>query len=285
MAKSKYDYDLPPHKVERGIEVKLSELIVDENAQRSYNVKRARDLGAHFIPEAAGELTISKRADGTMALVDGQHRSGAAQFAGLETLPAEIHHGLTVPQEAQLFLLKNREASKPLKFDEYKVGLTAEHPLYVDIETELSRLSLHVGHTTAHQIGAVGALEGIVLDAERAGMSGRYILMRTLTVAEAAWGRTAETWDGMLIGGLGMFIIRHPAAMDEDTQRNGAQGGFDALARKLGKSGPAYQWRGRVMAAASAESTQQTGTSNRRSAAYRLILATWNKGRRTKLAA
>ena len=66
-------------------------------------------------------------------------------MCGITTLDAEVHEGLDVSEEAVLFLLKNRESSKPQPLDKYKVGLTAGLPLFVDTQKVLDRHGLGIG--------------------------------------------------------------------------------------------------------------------------------------------
>ena len=86
-------------------------------------------------------------------------------------------------------------------------------------------------------------------------------------MAEDAWGRTAESWDGMLIGGLGMFLGRHGQVVETGT---GAQVGQVRRA-ELG-------WARYSRPPARAGSTT-AGTGSRVTVSYGLILDAWNKGK------
>jgi hypothetical protein len=262
---TKYQYALPEHAVSYGVSVPAEDLKIDPQAQRTLNERRAQKLAEEFIPTAIGELIISERADGDRFIIDGQHRWRAAQLVGIATVQCEIHHGLTQTEEAVLFLIKNRESSRPAAFDEYTIGLTGGIPLFVDTEKVLQAHELKIGSTGPNTVGAVNGILRIT------DSYGPEVLDRVLTVAEAAWGRTQETWDGMILGGLGMLLGRH-----------GEQVKDPDLVKRLAKAGPAYRWKGDVIAASTGAGTRHSGTGGRSSAAYRMFVETWNKGRRSE---
>jgi hypothetical protein len=264
MAK-RYNYELPKHKVEYGVELNVADLNIDPQAQRTLNERRAQTMSTQFVPEAIGTIIVSKREDGDYYLVDGQHRWRACQLLELPTVMCEVHHDLTQTEEAILFLIKNRESSKPNAIDEYKIGLTGQIPLFVDTDKVLKSKGLDVGGTSTNTIGAVN---GILRITEQHGPD---TLKRTLDVAEEAWGRTAETWDGMLLGGLGMFLGKHYEQVSDNAE----------LAKRLGKKGPAWQWKGNVHALSTHGGTTHSGTGGRVSVCYGEIVKVWNKSRRS----
>ncbi|MFJ2371257.1 DUF6551 family protein [Streptomyces sp. NPDC087769] len=258
-----YAFHIPDHKVDYGVEVEVSGLYIDPQAQRTLNERRAQKIATNLISAAVGSIVLSQREDGRRYIVDGQHRWRACALAGIATLRAEIHYGLTQAQEAMLFLIRNRESHKPRPRDEYHVGLTGGVPVYVDTEMILKKHSLTLGSTSVHSVGAVAGVLGIV---DRYGATA---LDRTLTVSEAAWGRTADTWDGLLLGGIGMFIGRWGDHVDDQE-----------LARKLSAQGPAGRFRGGVLAHSSSFGVDaRSGGGSRVVSAYRLVALAWNRGR------
>ncbi|MFW0790849.1 DUF6551 family protein [Gordonia sp. CPCC 205333] len=263
---NKYEYKLPEHAVEYGETVPTTDLKIDPQAQRTLNEKRAQKLAEEFIPEAVGTIIVSERDNGDKFIVDGQHRWRASQLLGRDSVVCEIHHGLTQTEEAILFLIKNRESSKPSAIDEYQIGLTGGIPLFVDTEKILKSHGLSMGTTS---VNTVGAVNGVLRITDKYGPD---VLHRTLTIAEHAWGRTAETWDGMLLGGIGEVVGRHGEQIQNDEE----------LAKKIGKKGPAFQWKANVHALSTAGGTQHSGTGGRVMTCYSLIIQTWNKGRRSE---
>ncbi|OBG58893.1 MULTISPECIES: DUF6551 family protein [unclassified Mycobacterium] len=262
----RYQYDVAPHKVVHGVMMDLDELHVDERAQRSLNELRAQKLSEGWINEAAGEIVVSDRGpDKKKHVIDGYHRSTAARMTGISKLPCEVHYGLSVADEAALFLLKNRESSKPNALDEYRIGLTAELPLFVDTEKVLIKHNLTVGKASSKNV--VGAVQAILRITET---SGPGTLDEVLRIAEAAWGRTAETWDGMLLGGLGLFLHRH-----------GGEVNIGDLIQRMRRK-EAWAWKQTVLSLASNQNRTQSGTGSRVTACYQELCRVYNKGRRNE---
>jgi hypothetical protein len=147
--------------------------------------------------------------------------------------------------------------------DEYKVGLTAGLPLFVDTENTIRSHGLTMGSSSTNVIGAVA---GVLRITENYGPD---VLDRVLNVAEEAWGRTAATWDGMLLGGLGMFIGKHGTIINDHD-----------LAAKVRRFAVAEIWVSRVHARSTQGGTSGSGTGGRISACYAMLVEQWNKGRR-----
>ncbi len=260
----KYDYRLPKHDITNE-SIHVDDLAINPNAQRAVGVARAKRMANNFLPQAAGTLVVCRR-DGLNYVVDGMHRLAAARMAGVTTMSCEVHHGLSEEHEAELFLIKNKESKAPSKLDEYRIGLVAQHPLFVAVQEVLDRHELKMANApTTNQIGAVQAVVGILEQ------HGAEVLDATLKAVQVAFGRRDETWEGTLLQGTAMFIARHlmPPTAIEVTQ----------LGERMAALGPVYSWKGRITAAATENGTTATGTKSRASAAYRLIVSTWNKGR------
>jgi hypothetical protein len=262
MPKAKYTFELPPHHVEYGQEVSVSDLNIDPQAQRTLNERRAQNIANNMVREAIGSIIVSRRDDGDLYIVDGQHRWRACVLAGIPTIRADVHEGLTQPEEAILFLIKNRESHKPRPIDEYHVGLTGGVPLFVDTDRILKKHGLSLGSSSTNGVGAVS---GVLQITDRYGAS---VFDRTLTIAEEAWGRSAETWDGMLLGGIGQFIGRWGDLVNDSE-----------LAKKMGKMGTAAKWRSEILSRSSRGGFNNSGTGSRTATAYKLVVDAWNHGR------
>ncbi|MFF5402126.1 hypothetical protein ACFY8K_09530 [Streptomyces misionensis] len=89
--------------------------------------------------------------------------------------------------EASLFIIKNKDASKVGPNDEFRIGVLAGHPLFVDTNNILEKRKLKVGSSTANSVRGIKGLLSIVME------QGPEILDLSLTIAENAWGRTPDT--------------------------------------------------------------------------------------------
>lgn len=265
MAPNKFDYELPVHPVDYGVDLKIDQVKIDPEAQRTLNEKRAQGIADNMVREAIGSIVVSRRPNGDHYIVDGQHRWRACQLSGYDTIKAEVHQGLDQEHEAILFLIKNRESHKPSALDEYRVGLTGGVKLFTQTESVIVKHNLSIsGSTSANTVGAVAGVLRIV------STYGAETLDRTLTIAEDAWGRVGGMcWDGMLLGGIGMFLGRHPSVQDDKD-----------LARRLERFGTADRWRSAVLSRSSNGGFNNSGTGSRLSSCYQLIVLEWNKNRR-----
>ncbi|MFD9461688.1 DUF6551 family protein [Streptomyces sp. NPDC060027] len=259
-----YAYRIPAHKVHYGVKVQIADLKIDRQAQRMLNERRAQKIASRLVSEALGSIIVSQREDGSCYIVDGQHRWRACALAGVNTLIAEVHHGLTQAQEAMLFLIKNQESHKPRPIDEFHVGLTGGVLLYVDTARVLEKHALTLGSTSTNGVGAVS---GVLQITERYGAD---VFDRTLTVAEAAWGRSADTWDGMLLGGVGVFLGRWGDLIDDVE-----------LARKMANLGTAAKWRSEILSQSSRGGFNNSGGSRVMTACGAVVNA-WNRGRKAE---
>ena len=252
-------YDLPNHDVDYGRKVALDDLKIDPQAQRTLNERRAQKIADGLERPAIGTIIVSERKDGQLYVIDGQHRKRALELEGYETVEAEVHKGLTKADEAKLFLLKNRESSKPNPIDQYKIGVTGGLPQYVAIEKVLKKHNLAVGTSSANRIGSAAALVRIMerYDAE--------VFERVITVAEEAWGRTQATWNGMLLSGLGRLLGKHPGIVDDER-----------LVKKL-RTKSADWYVAQVHTLASGSGITGTGTGSRITAANVLFMRAWNQ--------
>jgi len=87
--------------------VHLSRCFLDRTYQRGLTWKRALAITNELDPNRLSTPTVSKRKNGTFAVIDGQHRIEALRQAGYDTVKAVILHGLTVEEESILFNLLN----------------------------------------------------------------------------------------------------------------------------------------------------------------------------------
>lgn len=262
--KAKYKYELPEHPVKYGVSVKLTDLQVDPQAQRALNVNRAKSIAANIIEKALGVIVVSKRSDGSLWIIDGQHRVWAAKLAGLTHITAEVHSNLSLKDEAVLFMLNNNESQRVSAIDLYLVGLTAGSDLQVDVQNVLDKHGLKVGIApSTNVVAAVRCLEDVTR------RYGTEALDRALTIAEAVWDRDGQSWEGTLLGGLGEFVGKHGNDVDDKT-----------LIAKMQRKGTQNKWL--MLATGHMVTTDGGGAAvSKRHGCYRAIKAEWNKNRRT----
>jgi hypothetical protein len=188
--------------------VRLVDLEVDRSYQRPVTSKMER-MGQNWNDEIAGIITLSRREDGSLWILDGQNRVGAAMMAGREELPADIREGLTLEEEAELFDRLNSTHTNVTAIDRFKARKVYRDPEALDIE---SIVQSH-GGAIAEKLGAsrqedtaIRAVASLNRIYRKAGRSG---LDHILSIISKSWGGIDyETTNELTLGGLFEFISR-----------------------------------------------------------------------------
>ncbi|MHD0449163.1 hypothetical protein ACY2DB_09780 [Staphylococcus cohnii] len=105
--------------------VKINDLKVDYS-YRSTNNPNADGIVDNFNRLAIGYITVSVRQDG-LYIVDGIRRVEALKEVGYEECLAELLYGLTVEDEARIFVSKN----------EFHGEFDDEYDVYIDEDEEI----------------------------------------------------------------------------------------------------------------------------------------------------
>lgn len=94
--------------------VKCKTLLVDNSYQRTPEEHVLHKIEVNYDPRQVRKLYISQREDGSMYVIDGNHtRLAAMRVLGEDAmLEAEIYTGLTVEEEADMFVKLNSNSKK-----------------------------------------------------------------------------------------------------------------------------------------------------------------------------
>jgi Family of unknown function (DUF6551) len=87
--------------------VQIAELQVDRSYQRDLNQNLVEKILRDWQMIATDAITVSRRTDGSLWIVNGQHRAAAAALANETEMIAFVYEGLTVAEEAALRLKAN----------------------------------------------------------------------------------------------------------------------------------------------------------------------------------
>src|SRR4029077_9145808 len=101
-------------------ELFAAELKVDHDVQRGFHPEHAASLKKAWDPKYIGTLIVSRRKNGELYLIDGQHRCWVAlQLDQTAIMDCEVYEGLEVEEEAMMFLHFNRNRKPPSAFDTF----------------------------------------------------------------------------------------------------------------------------------------------------------------------
>ena len=196
----------------------LSSLTVDPTVQRSLDEGRAARMAENFDPRLLGVPVVSRRKDGTVHVVDGQHRCVAARLAGYgdAKIECKVHEGLSLADEAALFNGLNTFKA-PSAFDRFLVRRVEGDPIVLGIDAIL----MEFGWTPT--IGTHDGAFSAVTAAEKVytgfGTSAKDFgpenLRAVVGTATEAWGRKSSALNGFLVQGLGLFFARYGTGIDK----------------------------------------------------------------------
>lgn len=193
--------------------LKVADLKVDHSFQRPLNLTRVKHIAKNFDPDSFGSIEVSRRDDGDLIVLDGQHRVAVMYELRYEDqkVPALVHQGLTLADEARIFAVKNGEARRPSRVDIFRAEVVAGKPESVATEAVLASRQLVISHSIGtNHVLAVGAVERVAKE------TGLNHLGKTLDVLIEAWGRDSAAFQHDAIVGVALFMWRN---YDHDTKR------------------------------------------------------------------
>jgi hypothetical protein len=185
--------------------IRVRDLSVDPSYQRELQTRRAEVIGDTLDPSRLGVLVVAIRPDGTVVIIDGQHRHHALVHAGRgdDLVRCEAHRGLSREEEAALFLKLNGGRKAIGAIDEYRAALEARVPWALEVDSIASRVGLRVARGDHKRtVQAVGAVKSVHLRQRN--------LEATLSVL-AAWDDDPTTFNGELMKAVSIFLAYHAA--------------------------------------------------------------------------
>jgi hypothetical protein len=186
--------------------VRLIDLNVDSKYQRDMSNRHVTRLIKNWNPLRFYPLVCSERPDGSLWVIEGQHRKEAAIFMlGRDALvPAMIWIHLSLKEEADGWL-GNKDNRGTTMIQEHNASLTSEtDQLALVIDSVLSARDLEASSGTLHSVKGVGTLRRVVET------YGSKILEKVLDLMMDTYGMHQQTWSAPLIEGLAMTMVDYP---------------------------------------------------------------------------
>lgn len=204
------------------VELHAKEFSVDLKVQRLLNEARADAMSEDFQPHALGLVTASKREDGHIYTLDGNHRISAARKANYDGLIAcRLFENLTLKEEAAMFLtLNNSRAVQAI--DRFKVRVTEGEPIASGINKVLKTYGLHVDWANNSSLGVISAIGALETVYTGAGIreNGEYpeLVDKVVRTLNRAYGEKSDrtTYSRIMLEGLGIFIATFGSRIDYD---------------------------------------------------------------------
>jgi hypothetical protein len=192
--------------------LRADRLTVDPEYQRTIQKRKVRQIARDFDPDAFGVLYVSKRADGTHVIIDGQQRHAAVMLMGWgdQRVPAQVFTNLSKAHEAELFRRYNEVRTKPRPLDLHRAAIVARDKRALAIEKILQDHGLKFSNGPVHgSVQSVVALQSIFDNA------GQRTLEKTITISLKAWGASHEGLTGEVLTAIAIILARHGGDVDD----------------------------------------------------------------------
>lgn len=167
--------------------VELGGLQVDSTYQRELRANYKR-IVKEFKPQAAGVLTVARRHDGSLWIIDGLQRATAMKKLGVEKWRALVLRSSGPEYEAQVFQLLNSSKSRKQldAYELFKAALIAKDPVAVELQDVVRGAGLELkrnrkGSAKWPYLQGVGSLY------HRVGRYGGELVGRALALMEETW--------------------------------------------------------------------------------------------------
>lgn len=191
---------------------RASEILVDDTYQRNIVRDHVMSIVRNFDPAGLGVITVSRRGDGSLWVLDGQHRLSALHEMGRQDEPVMclVYDGLTAAEEANRFAFQARSLRiHPVYL--YNARLVAGDPETLAINEIVTSFGLEV--TVNKRAGNIIQAPTTLHNIFKSG--GRERLERVLLIAGSIWSHDRIPIPSYLIQGVDSILLRYPSISEE----------------------------------------------------------------------
>lgn len=191
--------------------VRLEDLHIDESYQRDLSRDLIERIKHEWDPAACGAIVVSRRVNGDLYIVNGQHRAAAAKEKGLAEILAQVIVGLSSKEEAELRLMGNTRRSDTAQ-ERFRAQVAAGHPESIAIQQIARQFGTRINPAPDQKAGinSVGAVE----DLYRWDDKGMMLTAVLETVHEAFGYIGGKVASQAMLKGIGWFLDKHRNEID-----------------------------------------------------------------------
>lgn len=200
-------------------QVPVDAITIDPTVQRKEGAdqRRVNKIAANFNPDALGVMVLSERKDGSLVCLDGMHRLTAAKQAGYRApLDAIVHTGLSIAQEASLFLLYN-DKKDPSAISRFHARILAGDPVAVDMDRIIREHGWKVRQAgEPGNLSAIEKAESVYRNGSGTLPDGAHPehLSNVLTIITAAWEHDPKSVNLSILAGVSQLLGRFGKSVD-----------------------------------------------------------------------
>lgn len=198
----------------------LDRLTMDASYQRSTDNQASQRLitsiAANFDWRLCTPLVVSRRADGTFAVIDGQHRLLAARLRGMDDLPCCVFTYDSAEEEAKMFVAANRSRKAMNRLDDFHAALAAGDSDAHQVRQLVTDAGLTVARNTSSTAWAPGEIAFTASIASTLRKHGAEIVLKALTLIAEAFPDQRVVQSGSIFLGLVKVLTSPPDGFDAD---------------------------------------------------------------------
>jgi hypothetical protein len=201
--------------------VHLKRLSIDSTYQRSTDNAASRRLitgiAEKFDWRLCSPLVVSRRADDTLTIIDGQHRwMAACKRDDIPQLPCCVFRYESTEEEARMFIVANR-ARKPInRLDDYFAALAAADEDALEIRQLVTGAGFSIARNTSAAAWRPGEVAFTSAIANAIRRFGPVITSAALTNMAVAFPNQKLTHGGAIFGGLVRIMSQPGPEFDPD---------------------------------------------------------------------
>ena len=194
-------------------------LLVDESYQRTadgpQSVKLIQGIAEDWDWRLCAPLTVAKRSDDRLFVIDGQHRLEAAKLRGdIAHLPVIISRFSSLVEEAQCFVTVNTARKNPTPLDKFHARCIAGDEEALEIKEIVESCGLQVGRRSWSYEPKDVSCVAVLTRCFRS--YGRVILSASLVNLAEAYPGEALRCGNELIPGICLILLAPPKGFDPD---------------------------------------------------------------------
>lgn len=195
----------------------VDKLIVDPRVQRPEDPNKIRRIYKRFSPSGIGTLLVSRRADGTLVVLDGQTRLAVLnrklREGGPTQVRCEVFDDLTEAQEAALFVTYN-DGTKPRATDRFRITGVAGDEVVRGILEITKNHGYKIGTFPSDgTIAAVSAMERIYRTSVKNEREPNTLEL-ALIILKRAYGQDYDATRGVVLEGIAAVLEEYTSRVD-----------------------------------------------------------------------
>lgn len=191
----------------------IDEIAFDMRYQRPLSQYKVNEIANQFNAVAAGTPVVNVRDDGQQIGMDGQHRIAAMKKRGISHVQCKVTRGLTLEQEAQIYVYCNTVRKNPSALDTFRARLITKDPLIMAISSVVEKCGLEIQFTftggshgkrrSPKSIWAVNAMEDIYKRGKEE------LLEEVLILASRSWPEEGDVMKSYVLIGIMQFHLKY----------------------------------------------------------------------------